>query len=286
MIQDSGPQTLLDEHRELVSLPGIVTRLNEMINDPSCSAVSIAETISQDAPLTARLLRVVNSPFYGFPSHIDSISMAVTIVGTRQLRDLAMATLVVQKFNHIPENLVSPEHFWRHNIAVASAARVLASRLQIAHTERLFITGLLHDIGKLVMYLTRPEGAARVLEQARQSGQNLATLEQAEFGFDHAELGGELLRQWRLPESLIEPVAFHHQPTRARLYPRETAITHLANAIGNTIESVLTPDDDLPIDNRVWTMLDIDPGELSELTAEAELTLQHALQVMFTDLAA
>lgn len=282
----SSPQTLIQEHRELVSLPVIVTRLNEMINDPACSAADIAETLSQDAALSARLLKIVNSPFYGFPSRIDTISMAVTIVGTRQLRDLTMATLVVNKFNRLPEELVTPQHFWRHNIAVACAARTLAERLQITHTERLFITGLLHDIGKLVMYLTRPETSARLLTRSREENQDLGSLERDEFGFDHAELGAELLRQWHLPESLIEPVARHHQPALATQYQREAAIIHLANAIGNTIESILTPDDDLPIDTRVWQMLDLSPDELADLTAESDLTLKHALQVMFTELAA
>ena len=280
------PEDLISDHLELVSLPEIVIRINEMVNDPNCSAADIGETIMQDAPLSARLLKIVNSPFYNFPSKVDTISMAITIVGTRQLRDLVLATAVINKFNAIPEQLVNAQVFWYHNLATAAAARTIASRLRITNTERFFIAGLLHDIGKLVMYLTQPELSRQVLELLKNPVNDVTKLEHAAFGFDHATLGAALLRHWKLPESLIEPTAFHHEPTQAKQYIKETAIIHLANAIANSIETVVSADDDTPIDLSVWETLDIEDTELDEIINDTHAALQYAKQIIYYEQAA
>ncbi len=263
-----SPRDLVSDNLELVSLPDIVVRINEMVDDPECTAVDIAEVIGQDAALTARLLKLVNSPFYNFPSQVDTISMAITIVGTRQLRDLAMAAAIAGRFRRIPEGLVSIDDFWHHNLACATAARIIARESGIRNGERLFVAALLHDIGKLVMYLTQPELSRQVLTLARETGVDLEPLERSAFGFDHMELGAELLRQWRMPDSLIEPVRWHHLPDQAETYQREAAVVHLANAIANTVAPPLSPDDDLPIDLAVWDILGIDPERLDDLVRE------------------
>jgi len=280
-----APQLLLDDQLDRITLPAIVARLNTMINDPACSAADIAETISQDASLSARVLRIVNSPFCGLSSQIDNISMAITLIGTHALRDIIMATSLIRQFNQFPEGVVTPQQFWGHNLAVASAARTLAERLRIVNTERLFIAGLLHDIGKLVMYLLRPEQSRQVLARAARGKDKLCHIERDVFGIDHGEAGAALLRQWHMPEAIIEAVTFHHQPALANHYVRETGIVHLANAIGNTIEPPISPDDDLSIDTRVWQMVDLEPTELVDLTSESQLTLQYALQAMHPELA-
>ena len=280
------PDDLISDNLELVSLPEIVLRINEMVNDPNCSAADIAETISQDAALSVRLLKVVNSPFYNFPSKVDTISMAITIVGTRQLRDLVLATAVVNKFSAIPEELVNTHIFWHHNLATAAAARVIANRLRITNTERFFVAGLLHDIGKLVMYLTQPDLSRQVLQLLHKPSNDISKLEISAFGFDHATLGAALLRYWKLPESLVEPTAFHHAPTQAKHHIKETAIIHLANAVANTIEPAISADDDVPIDLGIWDILGIEDKDLDEIINDTHAALQHALQVIYYDQAA
>ena len=276
-----SPRDLVTDNLELVSLPDIVVRINEMVEDPECTAVDIAEVIAEDAALTARLLKLVNSPFYNFPSQVDTISMAITIVGTRQLRDLAMAAAITGRFRHIPEGLASPDIFWQHNLACATAARIIARKCGLRNNEQLFVAGLLHDIGKLVMYLTQPELSRQVLELAKQPDADLDSLEHIAFGFDHAELGAELLRQWRLPKSLVMPTRWHHAPEKAGDFRTEAAAVHLANAIANTVAPCLSPDDDLPIELGVWQILGLDPAELDDLIRETGTQLPGIVAIIY-----
>lgn len=276
-----APRDLVHENLELISLPEIVTRINGMIEDPECTAVDIAEVIAEDAALTARLLKLVNSPFYNFPSQVDTISMAITIVGTRQLRDLAMAAAITGRFRRIPEGLPGPDAFWHHNLACATAAREIARACRLRQQEQLFVAGLLHDIGKLVMYLTAPERAREALRLARQPGAEAASVEPRVFGFDHAELGAELLRLWRLPEPLVQPVRWHHAPREADAFRQEAAVLHLAEAIANTVAPPLSPDDDRPIDLEVWSLLGLDPAQLDALIRETESQFPGIVAVIY-----
>ncbi len=275
------PQNLISDNLELVALPAIVNRLNEMVDDPECTAADIGEVISQDVALSARLLKIVNSPFYNFPSQIDTISMAITIVGTRQLRDLVLATMVTNHFRRIPHNLVDVDVFWHHNLACGTAARVIADELGVGNTERFFVAGMLHDIGKLVMYLVQPELSRHVRELSEQPDADLANLENSAFGFNHAELGGELLRSWKLPDSLIEPVEYHHNPLGASHFQIEAAAVHLGNAIANTIEPFISREDDLPIIAEVWGILGLSSSILDELISTSQEQLDSVLQLLY-----
>jgi len=279
-------EELVSDNLQLISLPEIVTRINDMVDDPNCTAVEIGELISTDAALSARLLKIVNSSFYNFPSNVDTISMAITIIGTRQLRDLALATSVTQKFRKLPDNLISIDIFWHHSLACATAARVIADKCATGNSERYFITGLLHDIGKMVMYLTQPDLAREVLTLSRESKNNLDQLEQTAFGFTHAELGKILLQKWQLPESLYIPVGYHDHPQEAPTFQFETCAIHLANGIANTVETILSEDDDLPVDPSIWGVLGLSPNDLDELILKTQQQLGAVLQIIYYDEAA
>ena len=277
----SPPTALITANLNQLSLPDIAIRLNEMVSDPNYSIADIGALVSQDAALSARLLKIVNSAFYGFPSKIETVSMATTVIGTRQLRDLVLATSIIGKFQQLPEGLVSIDTFWYHNLTCATATRIIAAKLQILNSERFFIAGLLHDIGKLVMYLTEPELSRKVLRHMNEPGIDITRLEIDAFGFDHATLGGELLRHWKLPESLVEPVSYHHCPADASNYPQETAAVSLANAIANTIEPPYSADDDLPIDTSIWGTLGLGDDELDELINETRLAFTNTVSILY-----
>ena len=272
---------LIDDTLELVSLPDVVHRINLMVEDPNSSAVEIGHLIGEDPALTARLLRVVNSPMFGFPSRIDTISMAITILGTRQLRDLVLATAVVSQFHDFTHEVIDMETFWCHSICTAVSAKVIGQHLRENNSERFFVAGLLHDIGKLVMYMTHPDASRQVIELASEAGIDKNTVERSIFGFGHADVSAELLSLWQLPGSLIEAARYHHHPIRATHFATETAVVHIADAIANNVQSPLSLDDDNPIEPITWPILGLEPSLLECLHEEVYAVLDDSLQVMF-----
>lgn len=272
---------LINDSLELVSLPDVIHRINLMVEDPNSSAADIGRLISEDPTLTVRLLKVVNSPMFGFPSRIDTISMAITILGTRQLRDLVLATAVVGEFNNLTDEVVDMETFWCHSICTAVAARTISQHLKTNNSERFFVAGLLHDIGKLVMYITHPDASHQVIELSAEPGIDQSSVEISIFGFSHEDVSAELLNQWQLPESLVEPVRYHHHPIRATHFPTETAVVHIADAIANNIQTPLSLDDDNLVQDISWSILDLDPDMLERIHEEVYEILDGSLQVLF-----
>ncbi len=231
-----NPHDIVKGVSTLVSLPEVCVRVNEMAENPRYSAMDIGKVISQDPGLVARLLKIVNSAFYNNVSRIDTISRAITVIGVRDLRDLILATSAIRTFTNIPSTLMDMDSFWRHSIATASVAKILASHCQVLHVERLFVAGLLHDIGQLILCLKTSELMRVVLFRARDASLPTYRAEQEVFGFDHSKVGCELMRLWRLPESVQEISEFHHQPGNAQNFALETAIVHLAGIIANQVE--------------------------------------------------
>jgi HD-like signal output (HDOD) protein len=279
------------EPRELVrsvgtvsSLPMIFTRINDAVNNPRSSLEDIGKIISEDPGLMARLLRIVNSAFYNFPTRIETISRAVTIVGTQQLRDLALATSVMKVFKGIPEDLMNMESFWRHSIACGITARILVSQRREANVERFFVAGVLHDIGRLVLFVNMPKQARAAMLRCKLSSQLLHQVELDEIGFDHATLGSALLQTWNLPASLEEVVAFHHLPQRALRYPIETAIIHVADVITHAMQLGSSGERFVPpLDPQAWEMIGTPASLLPLVMEQVEKQFKDATQMILQD---
>jgi HD-like signal output (HDOD) protein len=199
-------EEILKDTIVLPSLPIIFNRLNEAVNNPRMSIADIGRIISEDVGLSARLLKIANSALYGFPAKIDTISRAVTIIGTQQLRDLALATVVLKIFKGIPPHLIHLEKFWLHSIACGITARILATYRRESNVERFFVAGMLHDVGRLLLCLKCPESMQECLMRAHEGGSTLVEVEKEVLGTDHAAVGGALVRHWSLPPSLEEVV--------------------------------------------------------------------------------
>ncbi|MDH5445299.1 MAG: HDOD domain-containing protein [Gammaproteobacteria bacterium] len=272
---------LINDSLELVSLPDLIHRINLKVEDPDSSAVEIGQLIGEDPALTTRLLKVVNSPMFGFPSRIDTISMAITILGMRQLRDLVLATAVVGQFHTLTDEVVDMETFWCHSVCTGVAAKVIGQHLKDNNSERFFVAGLLHDIGKLVMYVTHPDASKQVIELADDKDLDKSSVEKSIFGFSHAEVGGELLSHWQLPESLIEPARYHHHPIRATRFATETAAVHIADTIANNIQSPISLDDDNPIEAITWPILGLESSLLEQIHEEVYEILDDSLKVLY-----
>lgn len=217
---------------KLPTLPMIFSRINKTILKPNSSANEIGRVISKDTSLSARLLKIVNSAFYGFPSRIDNISRAVAIIGTRQLSSLASGVTVIDMFKDIPSDIVDMKSFWKHSIACGVNARIIASYQGIQNAERLFLSGLLHDIGRLILYNYAPDHSTYALAKAKRTNTMLNRVEYEDIDFDHAKIGGLLLKKWKLPVLIEHAVTYHHSPQKSQ-YPLEPSIVHLADIIAN-----------------------------------------------------
>ena len=230
----SGLEELIREVDKLVSLPDIYYRLEAAIVDPSVTTGRIAELLQTDPDLCARMLRIANSAFYSFPTRIETIDRAVSVIGLRQTRELVLATSVVKAFDGIPVELANMSIFWEHSVAVGIMARALARQAGMPNADSCYIPGLLHDIGRLVMYLRLPGMTRDLLLERETSGRSLFQLEQGVLEYSHAEIGGRLLEHWQVPQSIWEPVATHHQPGYGGEFALIACAVHIADCWVNT----------------------------------------------------
>lgn len=249
------PFQLVQEVQNLISMPEVLLRVNRLIDDPASTSADVGRVITQDPGLTARLLRIANSSYYGPGRRIDTVARAVTQMGMRQLRDLVLTTAAASVFQGIPNTVISMEDFWRHSIHCALAASNLAKLSGMPNHDGLFVAGLLHDVGQLILLNRYPAESHQALLLAV-SDPAVLSVHEAErriFDFDHTQVGCELIRHWKLPESLQQCVAFHHQPRRAPSHHKEVAIVHLANAIAGLIELGSHDLRELPdFDVQIW----------------------------------
>lgn len=227
---------LLDDVEGLVSPPGVCLRVFELIHAPTTGVKDIAAVVGVDPNLTSRLLRLANSSFYNFSRKIDTISRAVAVIGTAELYQLVLSVSAVKTFSGIPNDLVKMDTFWRHSVYTGLLARALAIRINVLHPERLFVAGLMHDIGSLVLYHQRPDAMRDILLVAEGDEEVLYQAELDTFRLSHATVAGYLMEQWQLPEELIDAVTWHHQPERAEKARMEAHILYLANHLINESE--------------------------------------------------
>lgn len=232
-ISEVGIQRLFAGGTKIPSLPEIFYQFKKVIDDPESSFQEIGNVISKDPGLTVRLLKIVNSPFFGFPSRIETVSHAIGIIGRNQLNDLVLSTVVIDRFKGIPVQSINMKTFWKHSVACGLAASLLAARMRAANPERFFVAGLLHDIGHVAICMKLPVKVLEVSLRARLKSEPLCKVEEEVMGFNHAEVGGHLLKTWKLPESLAESVAFHHDPGKAPQYSLDATVVHAADVIAN-----------------------------------------------------
>ncbi len=273
--------SLVEETSTVYSLPLFYERMNETINHPRSSIEDISKVITEDQGLTARLLRLANSPMFGCYARVDSITKAVTIIGTQQLRDLALAASVMGVFKGIPEELLNMTSFWRHCIACGIIARSLAVYRRELNVERLFVAGMLHDVGQVVLATSRPGLSLELLEAQRDGGRLYPELERELLGFTHAELGGALLKKWKIPASIAEPVACHHNPGFAEQFQLETALIHLADVICQAMEFGQGAECGVPpLDERAWDRLGLSPHVLGTVLKQSESQISETFSIL------
>ncbi len=257
------PQELVEGIEKLVSLPEVCIKVNRLIEAPNYSAATLGDLIAQDTDLSARLLRVVNSAFYNLQAPVETISRAITVVGTNELRNLVMATSAARAFTGIPGDLVDMPEFWRYSLATGIIASELAGRCRVLHAERLFVMGVLHDIGRLVIYLKLPDASRDIHLVTGGDDTLLPAVEEEILGFTHMEVGEALMRRWNLPRSIFIVVGHHHHPMRTSDFRLETAIMHLASTLSLAELDGIAQEDALEqVDPVVWEITGLNPDAL------------------------
>ena len=276
-----NPGEVVRQEMELASLPDIFHQISEALKNPRSSAAYVAEVISKDVSLSAKLLKMVNTPFYGFPSEIDTLSRAVTIVGTNQLVNLAMGISVISAFEGIPEKFFTLKEFWLHSVMCGIVARQLANKLDMEGDEKFFVAGLLHDIGRLIVLRNHISEATEVLRQAAVGRKGLVEVEKAVWGCTHADIGGRMLKHWRLPAFLEVLVHHHHTPHEASMV-REASVIHVADFITHSLAmgssgASLVPE----LNTNAWRTLGLKKQDLADISRMAERQANDIMAAFF-----
>jgi len=197
----------------LPALPEAVSRLLGMVDDPETSARALAHAISTDQVLTARVLKLANSSYYGFQQKVGTLSLALVVLGFRAVKDLALATSVMKAFGKAAKDpRFDMKAFWDHSLAVGVACRCLSRILRISTAGEAFTVGILHDIGQVVLHEYHPEAFLETQRLVREEGRSLLESETLVLGAGHPRVGAWLCRRWNLPEPICEGIDLHHGP--------------------------------------------------------------------------
>lgn len=276
-------QSLVKESIELISLPDVYVRLRSVIASPDSSMSDVAQIIVHDPAITARLLKLVNSPFFGLASKVDTMTHAINLLGTQQVHDLVLATVVVDSFSGFTNDAFNIYDFWFKGVYCAVTARLLAYHCDDVDTERPFIAGLLHNIGHLVTQQKLPDESKLALSLASEKHIDLYLAEREVLGFDYAQVGSALMAEWSLPESLQNITEFHIEPVKAPNYRLETAIIHIASVITHDAlkEIPITPET-LSVNPVCWQLTGLSVEDMPEIKREVDKQVAMVMNLLFT----
>ncbi len=267
--------------QRLVSFPEVYLALRRVINDPESSLQDVALLLERDPALAAGILRLANSAYFKTAAPVASISHATSLLGMLQVHDFALGTVVMRAFPPIPAQLMDMRRFWHNSMMAATGARHLANVAEYLDSGRLFLLGLLAQIGRLAIWMTLPEDSHAMLAAANGSLLQLNACERHRLGFDYAEVGAELLTAWDLPEELVTPIRAHTQPaTFAGGITAIHAMVHVAVCIADGLDAGAEPEQIMhAITRSAWEALELTPAvvvaHIAHITDEAaELSRQ------------
>lgn len=254
--------------QNLPTLPTVVVRIMEVAQDRGSNAKQLAEIVSNDQSVFARVLKLANSAFYGFSRQITNITQAVVVLGFDTVKSLALSITTFDSLSKLSqESSLDRETFWFHSIGTGMVAKAIGKELGLRDTGSLFVSGLLHDLGKVILDTYFQEHYAVVIDRLVAEGRAPREVEHEVLDIDHAEVGGWLAARWRFPESLVAPIAHHHNPGSAdesRL--QETLTIHLANILTKRLEIGLAYETAIPEpDELVYSYLNVTPEVIDRI---------------------
>ncbi|MBP8818824.1 MAG: HDOD domain-containing protein [Syntrophomonadaceae bacterium] len=263
-------ESIVEAVNDLPALPQVVVQVIKLTEDPDSTAQDINYVLNQDQAITAKVLKMANSAFYGFPRRIGSVTDAIIMLGFRTLRSIVMAASVSDILNkEIEGYALEYGELWRHSQCTAMAARLIARKSKFAFLDLAYTAALLHDIGKVILNNIMKETYREVVTLVSEDNISFIEAENKILGFNHAEVGARVAEKWNLPPETVEAIQLHHSPEVAQVNPRLTAIVHLADAIcvsmgiGMGIDGLL-----YPISGGAMQLLDLDETEIEHVISE------------------
>jgi len=223
---------------QLPALPSVVMEVADLADNPKTNAAMLAKIISTDQALTAKVLKIANSPFYGFPKKISTIEFAIIIIGFDALKEIIMSVAIVNSMDQDSDDYFDIKLFWDHSITCGVIARRMAQKLGYRVTGEAFVGGLLHDMGISALHRYFKKEFKEIVNSMRESGVSYIEAERSILQVTHAEVGSWLAERWNLPEHLVQAVALHHRPGEAKSKPELISIIHCADVIASRIAPI------------------------------------------------
>ncbi|KMQ51626.1 metal dependent phosphohydrolase [Chitinispirillum alkaliphilum] len=265
---DSILSKRLEVINSIPTLPEVVERLTVLLQNPKTSAEEVGRAITADQALSSKVLKLVNSAFYGFPGRIGSINHAVVILGFATVKNIVLTASILQCFK-IPEKKeggFSPEQFWLHSISCGAAAKCIARHIGFSNSEECFTAGLIHDIGKIILHQYLPENFQQIIDLVNQTDKLFYDCERELFDFTHQDIGGELADRWKLPSHLRDAIALHHNPFIDQQNFSVTAVVHCADIFVRALNYGSGADRKIPpMNESVWRNLGLENTSLTSL---------------------
>ncbi len=262
---------IIKDTRSLPTLPGIITRLSSLAEDGKVSVDEMAKVVTSDQVLSAKVLKLVNSPFYGFSGRISTVSKALILLGVNVVKSLAISSSI---FDIMEKNIVG---LWEHSLGAAVAADIIARELNLPEREEISTAALLHDIGKVIIKIKLEEDYDHLVNVIKEKELPMIDCERELFNIDHAEIGEWLGKSWLLPEKLIEPIACHHHVEKSNAQRAKTAVVHVADVLTKASGFGFSGDDFVPhIQKAAWEKLGLTHLMLKEIVEELEDNLIEA----------
>lgn len=264
--------------RDLPSLPAVVSELLASMDQDDIDTHVLAAKITLDQALTAKTLRLANSSFYGMPSKVTSIQQAISVLGFHAIRTLVTACSVTGSFKPVPGSQFDFQAFWRHAIASAVCARVLAPHARV-NPDTAFTAGLLHDLGTLVLATRFPDDYRRVNDYRREHDCPSALAQLAIFEIDHAAVGSALAAHWRFPQPIQAAVADHHCPVEGQAML--STVVYAANVLAHALDLSGQEDDQVPpLSLAAWESLGLSDAAWASVFAETEQLFETMCQML------
>ena len=226
--------------KSLPTLPPVLTVVNKLLSDQDAPLKNVAQALSSDEGLTSRVLRLVNSAYYGLPRRISTVPLAITILGARAVKNQVVNIAFADLMNSLGAGRKEYEVLWRHAIKTAAWAKAIAAKFGNADEEEAFTAGLVHDIGKAVSLRLKPGDYGKVVLESSRSGKDLRGVEEQVLGFDHSRIGAYAAEKWKLPQTLVGAIRWHHEPEGVRdeeeVIRKLVETVHLADILARASE--------------------------------------------------